>query len=176
MPHGKYGVICAEPPCAYFNDYTRIRSISEHYQTLTLEEICTLGDAVEQRAAKYRALFLWVPSPHLHEFPAVLGAWGFGYRTSWVWYKMKHNFGFFGSAEHELLIIGGRGRATPTCDPKAVQAISSVQSIKRKKHSAKPTEYYSLIERLYPGRRYLELFSRTHEPRKGWTFWGDECE
>jgi N6-adenosine-specific RNA methylase IME4 len=39
--------------------------------------------------------------------------------------------------------------------------------------SANPIEYYNLTEKLYPGRRYIELFARG-EPRKGWTRWGDE--
>jgi len=85
-----------------------------------------------------------------------------------------YSYGHYGSIDHELLIVAGRGKATPTCDPKVTTKVSSVQSIPKSRHSAKPVEYYGIIERLYPDRRYLELFARAKEPRKRWTYWGNE--
>ena len=43
-----------------------------------------------------------------------------------------------------------------------------------RKHSQKPAEQYERIERLYPGRRYVELFAR--EKRPGWAACGNEVE
>lgn len=43
--------------------------------------------------------------------------------------------------------------------------------LQRVRHSAKPDEFYELVERLYPGPR-VELFARNHRP--GWTCFGDE--
>ena len=40
------------------------------------------------------------------------------------------------------------------------------------KHSAKPHEVYRLIEKMYPGQQYLELFARGK--RKGWSSYGNE--
>jgi hypothetical protein len=68
-----------------------------------------------------------IPAPHLEEFSAILEAWGFRYCTCWVWAKMKLNFSHYGSIEHELIIVGGKGRSVPTCDPRTVQRVSSVQ-------------------------------------------------
>jgi len=41
-------------------------------------------------------------------------------------------------------------------------------------HSKKPDEQYGKIERLYPNKRYLELFAR--RKRGGWDAWGDEVK
>ncbi len=75
----------------------------------------------------------------------------------------------YGNISHEILVIGAKGWATPTCDPKITTKVSSVQSIKKTAHSAKPVEYYSIIEKLYPDRKYIELFSRAEMKQKGWT-------
>lgn len=138
---------------------------------MSLDEIC--GLPVGKLAARNCTLFLWVPSSHLDKFQDILTSWGFRFCTTWIWNKVKGNFSFYGSIAHEIIIIGARGSGVPTCCPKTVQSILSVQSIPKTTHSAKPQKYYELIETLYPGRRYLELFARG-EHRKGWTQWGDE--
>jgi N6-adenosine-specific RNA methylase IME4 len=175
LPAGKYGVILADPPWAYEYSHKSFKRVDDHYPTMSLEEICDMGTDIRSLAGKNCTLFLWIPSPHLDKFPAVLDAWGFRYCTTWVWNKQGYSYGHYGSIDHELLIIGGKGKATPTCDLRTTAKVSSVQSIEKTGHSAKPVEYYSLIERFYPDRKYLELFSRNAEPRKRWSYWGDEA-
>ena len=43
-----------------------------------------------------------------------------------------------------------------------------------REHSQKPEEQYEKIERLYPNRKYLELFAR--QQHKGWDVFGNEVE
>jgi N6-adenosine-specific RNA methylase IME4 len=174
LPKGRYSVIYADPPYEYEFAHTHIRAASEVYPTMTVAEICKMGKDVQRISAPNCTLLLWTPASHLDKFPAILEAWGFRYNTCWVWNKVKGNFSFYGSISHELLVIGGRGRSVPSCDPKTAQSVLSVQSIARTSHSSKPKEYYQIIEKLYPKGKYLELFSRCQEPRKGWTYWGDE--
>ena len=176
LPKGRFSVILADPPFTYEFAHTHIKPVSEVYPTMTLTEICDLGEDVQKLAAPNCTLLLWVPAPHLDKFPAILEAWGFRYNTCWVWNKVKGNFSFYGSLSHELLIIGGKGRAVPTRNPKTAQSVLSVQTIKKQGHSQKPKEYYEIIEKLWPNGRYLELFSRAKEPRPRWVFWGDEVE
>jgi N6-adenosine-specific RNA methylase IME4 len=45
-----------------------------------------------------------------------------------------------------------------------------------REHSRKPDEVYEIIEKMYPNRKYLELFARPEEKRKGWTYWGLEVK
>ena len=40
------------------------------------------------------------------------------------------------------------------------------------RHSEKPAHAHTLIERMYPNARRLELFARG-APRTGWTAWGN---
>jgi N6-adenosine-specific RNA methylase IME4 len=73
------------------------------------------------------------------------------------------------SDQHELLFICGRGSHQPAPD----QVVSSVIEASVTVHNSKPDVVYELIERLYPGARYLELFATGAAPR-GWTAWGRE--
>ena len=78
---------------------------------------------------------------------------------------------------HEILIIAGKGNCSPTCDGKSIQSIDSVQSIeKTSRHSEKPIEFVEIIEKLYPDYKKIELFARNPKKRKGWDYWGDECD
>jgi N6-adenosine-specific RNA methylase IME4 len=54
-------------------------------------------------------LFLWVISPKLFESQQVIEAWGFDYRSSWVWVKDKIGLGFYARNQHELLLVAKRG-------------------------------------------------------------------
>lgn len=42
--------------------------------------------------------------------------------------------------------------------------------------SRKPDEMYSLIERLSPGTRKLEIFARQHNVRPGWVSLGNQLD
>jgi N6-adenosine-specific RNA methylase IME4 len=42
----------------------------------------------------------------------------------------------------------------------------------RGEHSAKPDEFYAVIERMYPTLPKIELFCRS--PRDGWSAWGNQ--
>jgi N6-adenosine-specific RNA methylase IME4 len=177
LPKGKFGVIYADPPWEYEYAHKSFKRVDDHYPTMSLEEICDMGADIKRISGKDCTLFLWVPSCHLPKAFAVLEAWSFRYATTYVWHKQGYSYGHYGSIDHELCVIGGKGKATPTCDPKITARISSVQSIPKTRHSEKPVQYYEIIERLYPDRRYLELFARNTEPRKKkWTYWGNEVK
>ena len=159
-------MIYADPPYQYEFAHSHIKPVSEVYPTMSIAEICAMGRDIHKLSARNCTLLLWIPAPHLDKFPAILEAWGFRYCTCWVWCKQKPSFSHYGSISHEMIVVGGKGRSVPTCDPKTVQSVSSVQSIKRNGHSEKPKEYYEIIERLWPSGEYLELFSRAKERRK----------
>jgi N6-adenosine-specific RNA methylase IME4 len=102
---------------------------------------------------------------------AIIEAWGFEYKASFIWDKVRHVMGHYNSVRHEFLLICTRG----SCKPDVPKLLDSVQSIERSgKHSEKPHEFYNIIETLYDHGRKLELFSRT--PRAGWESEGNESE
>ena len=165
---GKYRIIYADPPWKYGSDYQdKFGHAKSHYSTMDLKELCDLP--VKDIAMPNSVLFLWVTSPKLNWAFPIMDAWGFDYKTSFVWDKVKHNYGNYNSVRHEFLLIGGRGSATP--DVKKLH--DSVVSIERtEKHSQKPPFFRDLIDELYPKGDRIELFAR--ETFKGWKSWGFE--
>lgn len=114
-------------------------------------------------------LFMWVTSPLLEECFPVIRAWGFQYKTSFVWDKVKHNFGHYNSVRHELLLVCTRG----SCTPDNLTLFDSVQTIEKSGvHSEKPAEFRAIIDALYTSGKRLELFAR--QPADGWEVWGNE--
>ncbi len=99
----------------------------------------------------------------------VVPAWGFDYKTYFVWDKRRHNFGHYSSVQHEGLLVAVKG----SCTPEVAQLHGSVVQIERtKKHSEKPEYFREMIDRLYPSGNRLELFGRKTVP--GWAVWGNE--
>lgn len=166
----KYRIIYSDPPWSYGNtqpDYHTEQR--DHYPVMELSAICALP--VAQWAEDNAVLFLWVTSPILEEAFDVVHAWGFKYKASFVWDKIKHNMGHYNSVRHELLLICVRG----SCQPDTQERIDSVQSIERSKHhSAKPVEFYDIIETLYTHGNKLEIFARAK--REGWDAYGHLAE
>ncbi len=73
---------------------------------------------------------------------------------------------------HETCLICVRGKGASSA--RLSKSIPSVlRARKPPEHSAKPPEFYDLVERLFPG-PYVRLFARSHRPL--WTSYGDEVE
>mgnify|MGYP001294819583 FL=1 len=164
---GKYRVIYADPPWKYGNtmpDY--FAEQADHYPLMTVQEIC--GMPVRDLAEENAVLFLWATSPILEESFRVINAWGFNYKASFIWDKIRHNMGHYNSVRHELLLIATRG----SCQPDVNRLFDSVQSIERSRHSEKPEEFRQIIDTLYPAGKRIELFARRRA--EGWDSYGNE--
>jgi N6-adenosine-specific RNA methylase IME4 len=174
---GSYRIFYADPPWKYhgLNRADEHGHAERHYDCLDDARLCGYKPGQGQRMVKDMAddnavLFMWVTSPLLERCFAVIRAWGFEYKASFVWDKIKHVMGHYNSVRHELLLICTRG----SCTPDIPKLVDSVQSIERSdKHSEKPSEFYSIIEGMYDHGRKLELFSRS-VPRDGWDQDGNE--
>lgn len=167
MPDGKYQVIYADPPWQYNDkqETSMLGGAEKHYSTMPVDEICDLE--IYDIAHDNAVLFIWVTSPLLEVVFDVINAWGFEYKTSFVWDKVKHNMGHYNSVRHEFLLIATRG----SCTPDNTKLYDSVQSVERAGHSQKPDKFYEIIEALYHGKK-IELFAR--QKREGWDSWGNE--
>lgn len=161
----KYRVIYADPPWSY-NDKQNIEVLGgaeKHYLTMPLDDICKLPIPAEDNSV----LFIWVTSPMLEDSFKVINAWGFKYKTSFVWDKVAHNMGHYNSVRHEFLLICTKG----SCTPDVAKLFDSVVSIERTEHSRKPKEFRDMIDTLYPIGNRLEMFAR--EAPEGWDVWGN---
>ena len=135
----------------------------KHYPTMPLQDICDIPVPSEDNAV----LFLWVTSPLLEDSFKVIKAWGFKYKTSFVWDKILHVMGHYNSVRHEFLLVCTKG----SCTPDVQKLFDSVVSIERTEHSVKPKEFRDMIDFLYPIGERLEMFAR--ESSEGWDVWGN---
>jgi len=170
LPTDKYRVIYADPPWDYGNSgLDEYGHAERHYNTMKLEEICNLP--IPNLCEDNAVLFLWVTSPMLEDGLKVINAWLFRYKTSFVWDKIKHNFGYYNSVRHEFLLVATKG----SCLPDVKELHDSVIEIERsEKHSEKPEYFQDLIDKLYITGRKIELFARNKTVKKNWDRWGDE--
>jgi len=168
FPNKKYQIIYADPPWAYRNMGNIQATANAHYSTMKNDDICELP--IQNLADDNCILFLWATFPKIKEALDVIKAWGFEYKTNLVWVKSKSNYGklgFYVYGQHELLLIGTKGSMLPSGEkPK------SIIYGENNKHSRKPQSVYEMIEQMYPGLKYVELFSRNN--REGWEMWGNQ--
>lgn len=166
IPVGQFDVILADPPWRYDFNETKSREIESHYPTMSLDDICEL----EVPSADNTILFLWVTVATARQAFKVLDAWGFKYRSQFVWDKEIIGMGYFSRVQHELLYVATKGDIKV---PQPADRYSSVISERRTKHSKKPSIVHEMIEKMYPGKRYLEMFAREKHNDK-WEVWGNE--
>src|SRR5438309_5178115 len=108
----------------------------------------------------------------------VMRAWGFRYKSNVVWHKLRNvggsdgrGVGFYFRNVTELILFGIRGKNARTLAPGRRQV--NLLATRKREHSRKPDEQYSIIQACSPG-PFLELFARG--TRKGWATWGNQAD
>ncbi len=175
--HGRYATILADPPWRFANRTGKMAP--EHkrllrYPTMSIDEIKRLP--VAQLAAPKAHLYLWVPNALLSWGLQVVETWGFEYKSTITWYKVRKDggpdgrgVGFYFRNVTELVLFGVKGKNNRTLRPGRKQ--TNIIVTRKREHSRKPDELYPIIEACSPGPR-LELFARFK--REGWQQWGNE--
>jgi N6-adenosine-specific RNA methylase IME4 len=163
----RYKVIYADPPWEYGKsmDIT-YGTADKHYPTMPLKDICALS--IPQISEDNAVLFLWATSPQLPEALKVIDAWGFKYKASFIWDKIKHVMGHYNSVRHEFLLVATKG----SCTPEVMKLFDSVVSEERTEHSVKPETFRDIIDTIYPSGNRIELFARTKHDN--WEVWGNQ--
>jgi hypothetical protein len=94
----RFATIYADPPwCLGKTEITRLP-----------KRLCNLP--VKQLVAQQAHLHLWVPVELLEAGLTVLRAWGFRYQSMLVRHKAPLDYGDYWRQEHDLLLLGVRGR------------------------------------------------------------------
>ena len=135
---------------------------------MRLDDICALP--VANLVATNAHLHLWATNPLLPLAFQVIEAWGFSYRSCFVWTKEKLGMGNYWRVSHEYLLLGVRGSLRFARRDKR-----SWQIWNRTRHSKKPPAVRCLIESVSPG-PYLELFGREEIPNSDWTVFRNQIE
>ncbi len=165
LPKGPFRVIVCDPPWKYDRETDVTQRGTVSYPSLSIDDIKRLP--VRKCAHKDCILWLWATNAHLPYAFEIATAWGFEYKTMLTWAKQKMGMGDWlrGKTEHCLLCV--RGKPTVQLTNQTTLLIANAG-----KHSAKPEEFYALVEKLCPGSK-LEMYQR--KARKGWQGWGDEA-
>lgn len=160
----RFGTVYADPPWLYDNQGTRAAT-GNHYAGMTVEELAELP--LGELAADDAHLHLWVTNAFLPASFDLFDAWGFEFRSSFVWVKPQIGLGNYWRNAHEFLLTAVRGNAKSFAD----KTLKSWLEADRGRHSAKPEQVRGFIERASPG-PWLELFGRGGA--EGWTVWGNQ--
>lgn len=163
----RYQTVVIDPPWDWGDegDVNQFGRAKPTYATMPIHEIAALP--VDEIAAPDAHLYLWITNRSLPKGFALLEGWGFRYVTMLTWVKPSFGMGNYyrGSTEHVL--FGVRGSL-----PLLRRDVGTHFEAPRGQHghSAKPDEFYRLIETCSPGPR-IDMFARTERP--GWVVWGN---
>lgn len=163
----KFPTIYADPPWDYDNRASR-GAARNHYRTMSLEQI--QAEPVEQLAAAEAHLHLWTTNGFLREAIDLIAAWGFQYKSCFVWVKPELGCGNYWRVSHEFLLLGVRGNL-----PFSNHCQKSWLAASRMEHSRKPGAVRMLVEKVSPG-PYLEMYGRAELPNSSWTVYGNRVE
>ena len=134
------------------------------YHTMPINEIEALpvGKITDENCH----LYLWVTNRSLPKAFHLIETWGFRYITCLTWVKPSFGMGnyFRGSTEQVLFAVKG-SQGLRRHDVGTYFAAP-----RGDKHSAKPDEFYTLVESCSYG-PYIDIFGR--KERNGWSVWGE---
>lgn len=168
----KWELVYANPPWDYKNNLLEGQVMTGNDKPkMSIVQLCNLD--IKDKIEKNAVLFLWVPTPMVDKCWAIIDAWGFKYKTSYIWDKVVNDWGHYNSVRHELLLICVKGSF-----PKQNKELhDSVITLNAKGHTGKPEYFRELIEKMYPYSNKVELFTRLNKGMKkelearGWTLW-----
>lgn len=169
-----YRTVVADPPwqpkMAITNGGAPKASPQLRYDTLSVPEII----ALRPRLADQAHVYIWGVTQHVDWSYEVARAWDAEPIILLTWKKPGVGTGRFQcNTEHVLVArkgdrignpFGQGGRHAPATN-------GTLFEWPRGRHSAKPQEFFDLVERLSPSPR-LEMYARG--PREGWAVWGNQ--
>eukprot|EP00828_Plagiopyla_frontata_P028194 TRINITY_DN3651_c0_g1_i1.p1 TRINITY_DN3651_c0_g1~~TRINITY_DN3651_c0_g1_i1.p1 ORF type:complete len:354 (-),score=51.42 TRINITY_DN3651_c0_g1_i1:142-1203(-) len=163
---GAFDVIMADPPWDIH--------MSLPYGTLKDKEMKALRmDLLQEEGL----IFLWVTGRAMELGRECLQIWGYKRVEELIWVKTNQlqriirtgRTGHWINHTKEHCLIGIKGNPTINRNIDCDVIVSEVRETSRK-----PDEIYTLIERMHPGGKKIELFGRPHNSRPGWLTLGNQ--
>lgn len=173
LPDQKFGVILADPEWKWkpWSEAGMDRGVENTYPTSETTDIAARD--VQSIAADDCVLVLWARADMLPEALQVMVAWGFRYVAQRVWRKSRMSTGYWFRYDHELVLIGSRGKpvapAMGTQERSVFEGDPAVPGL----NSSKPECIAEWIERNWPNTPKIEM-NRRGPARPGWAAWGNE--
>lgn len=168
-PETRYSTIVLDPPWDWDDegDHEQLGRARPTYDTMSLDEIKAMP--VEKQVEDNAHIYLWITNRSLYKGFALLEAWGFRYITTLTWCKPHFGMGNYFRGQTEHVLFGVRGSLPLLRRDRGTWFMAD----RNGQHSAKPAEFYQLVEECSPG-PWLEVFARGSRP--GWVQWGAEAE
>jgi N6-adenosine-specific RNA methylase IME4 len=161
----KFTTVYADPPWDYENQASPAAN-GNQASPLTIDEIC--GEPVARLTTQNAHLHLWTTNAFLPDAFDVIEAWGFAYKSCFVWVKPQIGLGNYWRVSHEFLLLGVKGKLTFQ-----ERNQRSWAELHRTQHSRKPDEIRQIIEQVSPA-PYLEMYGRCRPPNSQWTVYGNQ--
>ena len=201
----KYTVIVADPPWRFDDELVAMkrnvkRSASSQYDVLTIADIAALPVSTLADPT-CSLLVLWVPSSMIQDGLNVMQSWGYTYKQTFVWVKLKKDALLCADANdamrmgmgrtfrqaHEIALIGTIGQVSKNLQDRAQRSVLIEEPLDvlsdiegetlfdlNLKHSRKPDGLQERLEKMLPNSSRLELFARRQ--RLGWDCVGNEID
>jgi N6-adenosine-specific RNA methylase IME4 len=183
----KYSCIVADPPWKFGDTLDRKmkcktkRSAVSQYKVMSVNDIMNI-DVPSITDPSGCLLVMWVPSSLLLDGLAVMAHWGFKFKGTYIWVKLKKDhatekevnkitrvgMGHMFRQSHEIALIGTKGSPGKKLKNRSQRSVSLALNIG---HSIKPGNLQDSIDEMFPGCEKVELFAR--RSRAGWDVIGD---
>ena len=162
---GLFQTIVIDPAWDYSEegDNDAFGRIKPNYHTMSIEEITALP--IAQIADENCHLYIWVTNRTFQKSFPIIDKWGFRYITCLTWIKPHFGVGNYYRSQTEHVLFGVKGQ-----QPLKRHDVGTWFKAPSSEHSAKPDEFYSLIETCSYA-PYIDIFGR--KERAGWTVWGE---
>ena len=172
LPDGSWSVVMADLPIQ-FDDQGVRGSSSNNYDTIPIPDLklgIFNGKDIRNLFNENCIIFAWFQASTIFYAKDILSSWGFECKTNQIWNKKRIGTGSWLANMHEHLVFAVKGKM-----PLPAERLESIQDVEpeNRVHSSKPVYFYHMVEKLYPNRTYLDLFSRYKHNEK-WTCFGNE--
>jgi N6-adenosine-specific RNA methylase IME4 len=164
----KHKTIYIDPPWNLSGGGKIKRGADKHYPLMKTEDIFAMKPYIEEISDGLCHMYMWVTNNFLETGLEIMKHWGFKYITNIVWAKNSIGTGQYFRGQHEILLFGRKGNPLPF---KHKKNIPSIVFSDKGRHSEKPKQFYTLIEKVSYA-PYIEIFARNK--RDGWESWGND--
>jgi len=164
----KYKTIYLDPPWNLSGAGKIKRGADKYYPLMKTEDIFAMKSFIDELSDDHCHMYMWVTNNFLKTGLQLLEHWNFTYITNIVWVKNSFGTGQYFRGQHEILLFARKGNPLPF---KHKKNIPSVVFSEKGRHSQKPKQFYSIIEKVSYA-PYIELFARNK--RDGWDNWGND--
>jgi N6-adenosine-specific RNA methylase IME4 len=170
----KFDVIVMDPPWQ-IAVATMTRGVTISYDQLDAGTIAKMPLG-EIQTDGY--LFMWVIASQFMNGILMMEKWGYHIETYMNWVKVSKygkympSHGYYMQHNKETLLVGLKG--TPPAEMRKSKFSGLIVKQRGARQSHKPARLYEIIEEVFPGQMYLEIFARPHNLRKGWVSMGME--